>query len=60
MEDEKIKLFRSDFNSEKEYEDAIYRITREIGDKRFGTKCRHLRIRNGYCLNCFRKVVDKF
>lgn len=55
----KLKLFRKDFDTQKEYEDAIYNIAKEIGDKRFASKCEHTRTKNGYCLNCFRKVITK-
>ena len=28
------------------------------GKKRFGSSCPHTKVRNGKCLNCFRKVID--
>lgn len=34
-----------------------YELAKEIGDKRFGSECKHERTRGGYCLNCRRKVV---
>ncbi|SRR6266487_1104228 len=45
-------LFKQDdFNQQ-------YALAREIGDKRFGSECQHIRTRNGYCLDCFRKVIE--
>ena len=37
----------------KEYELAL-----KQGKKRFGSSCPHTKVRNGKCLNCFRKVID--
>lgn len=36
---------------------AMYRLAKEQGDKRFGSACRHERVRNGHCTNCLRAVV---
>ena len=35
-----------------------YELIRKIGDKRFGSGCKHEKIKNGYCLNCLRKVIS--
>jgi hypothetical protein len=38
----------------KEYELAL-----KIGNKRFGSVCKHERVVNGKCVNCLRKVIVK-
>ncbi|KKL94024.1 hypothetical protein LCGC14_1868880 [marine sediment metagenome] len=37
----------------------LYELAIEEGDRRFGSPCRHERTKQGYCTNCFRKVIDK-
>lgn len=44
--------FKSDFNTQ-------YELAKEQGDKRFGSECKHVHTRNGRCLKCLRKVVDR-
>jgi hypothetical protein len=34
-----------------------YALAKEIGDKRFGSECKHEQTKNGYCIQCLRKVV---
>jgi len=36
-----------------------YELARRVGDKRFGSACKHKRVRNGRCLECYRSVVVK-
>lgn len=36
-----------------EYELALY-----IGNKRFGSECKHEKVKNGVCENCLRKVFN--
>lgn len=48
----KKEQLREKFNEE--YELAI-----NIGNKRFGSECKHLKTKNGYCLNCYRKIIAK-
>ena len=45
-------LFNPTF--EEEYELAL-----RIGNERFGPPCKHEKTKNGYCLKCLRKVIDK-
>ena len=40
-------------------EEELFWLMHEQGKRRFGSLCNHERIRNGHCLNCLRKVVDK-
>lgn len=47
-----MKLFKY---TEKE----LYEYMEEQGKKRFGSECKHEKIRHGYCINCLRKVVVK-
>ena len=37
-------------------EKELYEYMRKEGEKRFGSECKHKRIKNGYCLDCLRKV----
>ena len=37
----------------------LYELMDEQGKKRFGSECKHEHTKNGYCTNCFRKVIDK-
>ncbi len=34
-----------------------YELAKEQGDKRFGSPCEHKHTKDGYCLNCLRKVI---
>lgn len=38
---------------------AAYELAKKIGDKRFGSECKHEQVKNGKCINCLRTVVDK-
>ena len=43
-----------------EYTDKdLYELMDKQGKKRFGSGCKHEKIRNGRCLNCLRKVITK-
>lgn len=44
-------LFHPTFNEE-------YELALHIGNKRFGSECKHEKTKNGVCLNCLRKVVE--
>lgn len=33
-----------------------YELVLKIGKQRFGSECKHKKVRNGYCLKCLRKV----
>jgi len=39
--------------------DEMYELMDSIGKKRFGSECKHEKTKNGYCVNCKRKVVTK-
>ena len=34
----------------------LYELALREGNKRFGSECKHEKIRGGKCLNCLRKV----
>lgn len=34
-----------------------YKLALEIGNKRFGSECRHEQTKNGKCVNCLRTVI---
>ncbi len=34
-----------------------YELAKQTGDKRFGSECKHINVKNGYCTQCLRKVV---
>jgi len=53
------KLFRRDFASDEEYEQALYEITHRRGEERFGSPCDHKQTQGGKCLNCLRTVVTR-
>jgi len=36
-----------------------YALALKQGKKRFGSPCSHEKVRNGKCLHCFRKVINK-
>ena len=36
-----------------------YELAKRIGDKRFGSECKHEQVVNGRCKQCLRKVVTK-
>lgn len=36
-----------------------YELARMIGEKRFGSPCKHEQHKNGRCTQCFRKVWTK-
>lgn len=38
---------------------SAYELARRIGDKRFGSECKHEQVKNGVCVNCCRKVIEK-
>lgn len=40
-------------------EEQLYWLMHEEGKKRFGSECRHDEVKDGYCLNCLRKVISK-
>ncbi len=35
-----------------------YALAKEQGDKRFGSECKHIQTKDGYCCQCLRKVVE--
>lgn len=37
-------------------ERELYRLALERGAKRFESECLHLTVKNGYCVNCLRRV----
>ena len=37
--------------------DLEYKLARQIGDRRFGSDCKHERAERGHCLNCGRRVI---
>lgn len=40
-----------------EKEKREYELALKIGKGRFGSPCTHTKTKNGYCLNCLRKVI---
>jgi hypothetical protein len=44
---------QSDFNAE-------YEFARKIGDKRFGSECKHEKVLRGKCSVCLRSVYSRF
>ena len=34
-----------------------YKLAKEIGDQRFGSTCKHEKVKDGHCQKCLRKVV---
>lgn len=53
---DKNQLMNNPFNYT---ERDLLELMHEQGKKRFGSECRHEKTRNGRCLNCLRKVIDK-
>lgn len=49
---ENVQVFKPTFRNE-------YELALRIGNKRFGSECKHKVVRNGYCGDCLRKVVSK-
>lgn len=47
-----MNIFRTTFTEE-------YEMALKIGNKRFGSECKHEKIKNGRCQNCLRKVITK-
>ena len=43
--------------SEAERFSLEYSLAKQIGDKRFGSECKHSRSKRGYCPDCLRKVL---
>lgn len=37
----------------------LYEYMDEQGKKRFGSECKHIRVKNGRCLDCLRKVYTR-
>ncbi len=37
----------------------LYEKATEEGEKRFGSGCQHTETKDGVCLKCLRKVVDR-
>jgi len=40
-------------------ETELYEFMLKQGERRFGSECKHERVRNGRCLNCLRRVITK-
>ncbi len=40
-----------------EHFNIMYELALREGEKRFGKECKHEKIKNGRCVECFRKVV---
>lgn len=38
-------------------ERQLYELVHCAGVCRFGSVCKHIKVKNGYCVNCLRKVV---
>ncbi len=41
-----------------EDEKRLYELHEE-GKRRFGSLCKHSRVKNGRCMNCLRKVITR-
>ena len=37
----------------------LYELMHEQGKRRFGSECKHEKVKNGKCLNCLRTVISK-
>ena len=35
----------------------LFELMHEQGKKRFGSPCKHEKVKNGHCVNCLRKVI---
>lgn len=35
-----------------------YELALRIGEKRFGSECKHEKVKNGVCENCLRRVIN--
>lgn len=42
-----------------EIERQLYELALKVGNARYGSPCKHERVKAGYCLNCKRRVVTK-
>ena len=42
-----------------EKEKLEYELALKIGNERFGKQCKHTKAKNGYCVNCLRKIYEK-
>lgn len=39
-------------------ERQLYELMHKEGKRRFGSPCEHRNTKNGYCINCLRKIVS--
>ena len=46
------KIFNFTFRDE-------YELALKTGKERFGSECRHEKVKNGVCLNCLRKAITR-
>ncbi len=37
----------------------LFELTHEQGEKRFGSPCKHEKVKNGHCINCLRRVISR-
>jgi hypothetical protein len=37
--------------------DKQYELAKQIGDRRFGSECKHIHVTDGVCLDCLRRVI---
>ena len=37
----------------------LYELMDKQGKKRFGSECKHTRVKSGYCRDCLRKVITR-
>lgn len=42
-----------------EREKREYELALRIGKKRFGLPCEHRKVKNGYCMNCLRRLEKR-
>lgn len=40
-----------------EKEKKLYELALKEGKRRFGSECKHKKVKNGRCLDCLRKVI---
>ena len=59
MEDSKTRLINIKSNRERgmdKRERELYELALRVGKRRYGTLCKHEKVKNGYCVKCQRRV----
>jgi len=42
-----------------EQEKQLYELALREGNRRFGSACKHEKTKNGHCVKCLRKVINR-